>query len=87
MTIARLALVAGLILGGAWGCGVGAPERASDIQNLNAISDDIAAVSMTKSETLRSRDPNLPTLFPRSSVTTTLLTCASRPSKTFLIRS
>lgn len=30
-------------------CGVGAPERASSIQNVNAISDDIAAVRMTRS--------------------------------------
>ena len=36
-------------------CGVGAPERASDIQNVNAISDDIAAVRMTHSP---SRVPN-----------------------------
>jgi hypothetical protein len=30
-------------------CGVGAPQRSSDIQNVNAISDDIAAVRMTQS--------------------------------------
>ena len=36
-------------------CGVGAPERASSIQNVNAISDDIAAVRMTQSP---SRIPN-----------------------------
>ena len=30
-------------------CGIGAPPRASDIQNVNAISDDIAAVRMTHS--------------------------------------
>ena len=66
MTIARFALVAALILGGAWGCGVGAPERASDIQNLNGISDDIAAVTMTQSENLRARDPNIHSTIPRS---------------------
>jgi hypothetical protein len=36
-------------------CGVGAPERASNIQNVDAISDDIAAVRMTQSP---SRIPN-----------------------------
>jgi hypothetical protein len=36
-------------------CGIGAPERASNIQNVNAISDDIAAVRMTQSP---SRVPN-----------------------------
>jgi hypothetical protein len=36
-------------------CAVGAPERASNIQNVNAISDDIAAVRMTQSP---SRIPN-----------------------------
>ena len=63
---ARLALVAALTLGGAWGCGIGAPERASDIQNLNGISDDIAAVNMTQSENLRPRDPNIHSTIPRT---------------------
>jgi hypothetical protein len=66
MTLARLALVAALMLGGAWGCGIGAPERASDIQNLNGISDDIAAVNMTQSENLRARDPNIHSTIPRT---------------------
>jgi len=51
------------------GCMAGAPERASDIQNLHGISDDIAAVTMTQSNTSRARDPNLPSTLPRSSVT------------------
>jgi hypothetical protein len=38
-------------------CGVGAPQRASDIQNVNAISDDIAAVRMTQSPS-RPSNPN-----------------------------
>jgi hypothetical protein len=42
------------------GCEVGGPGRASDIQNLNAISDDIAAGTMTQSSALRVHDPNLP---------------------------
>ena len=40
---------------GATACGIGAPQRSSDIQNVNAISDDIAAVRMTQSP---SRPPN-----------------------------
>jgi hypothetical protein len=63
---ARFALVAGLMLGGAGGCGLGAPERASDIQNLNGISDDISAVNMTQSENLRARDPNIHSTIPRT---------------------
>jgi hypothetical protein len=66
MTIARLALVAALTLGGACGCGLGAPDRASDIQNLNGISDDISAVNMTQSENIRARDPNIHSTIPRN---------------------
>lgn len=62
--LAPLALI--LALGGVAGCDTGAPRRASDIQNLNAISDDIAAVTMTQSPTSRAHDPNLPSVFPRS---------------------
>jgi hypothetical protein len=64
--LARLALMGALLLGGAAGCASGAPERASDIQNVNAISDDIAAVTMTQSPTARAHDPNRPSIFPRS---------------------
>ncbi len=49
MTPQRLAFVAALTLVAA-GCSIGAPERASDVQNVNAISDDISAVRMTQSE-------------------------------------
>jgi hypothetical protein len=48
------------------GCNGGRPERASDIQNLNAISDDIAAVTMTQNPSSRAHDPNLPTTIPRN---------------------
>jgi hypothetical protein len=48
------------------GCAVGAPERASDIQNLNGISDDISAVRMTQSDSLKIQDPNLPTTYPHN---------------------
>ena len=65
MTLARVGLVAALVLGG-FGCTDGGPQRASDIQNLNGISDDIAAVNMTQSENLRARDPNIHSTIPRS---------------------
>ena len=65
MTLLRLCLVA-LAMGGACGCAAGGPQRASDIQNVNGISDDIFAVTMTQSDTLRARDPNNRTPLPRS---------------------
>jgi hypothetical protein len=47
------------------GCSfVGAPERASDTQNLNAISDDIAALSMTRSDVMHAADPMSHTVYP-----------------------
>ncbi|MGH7048530.1 MAG: hypothetical protein ACREE2_19310 [Stellaceae bacterium] len=48
------------------GCSIGAPDRASDIQNLNGISDDISAVRMTQSDSLKIPDPNLPTTYPHT---------------------
>jgi hypothetical protein len=48
------------------GCAVGAPDRATSIQNLNGISDDISAVRMTQSDSLKIPDPNLPTTYPHS---------------------
>ena len=65
MALPRFALVAILVLGGAFGCS-GGPQRASDIQNLNGISDDIAAVDMTRSENTRARDPNIHSTIPRN---------------------
>ena len=65
MTLTRLGLMLALALGGASGCEIGGPQRASDIQNLNGISDDIAAVSMTQSDTRAARDPNTRTPIPR----------------------
>lgn len=59
MTLLRCGLAVALVLGGLCGCNGGAPERASDIQNLNAISDDIAAVGMTRSDSSRAHDPLL----------------------------
>jgi hypothetical protein len=47
------------------GCGItGAPERASDTQNLNAISDDISALSMTHSDVMSAADPMARTVYP-----------------------
>jgi hypothetical protein len=66
MTLARLGLVAALLLGGGFGCTAGGPQRASDIQNLNGISDDISAVDMTRSENTRARDPNIHSTLPRN---------------------
>jgi len=66
MVLLRCGLAFALALGGACGCVAGGPERASDIQNLNAISDDISAVSMTRPDTARARDPNMRSTIPRS---------------------
>ena len=65
MTLVRfgMVLVLALAMGG---CAVGGPDRASDIQNLNAISDDISAVTMTQSETSRARDPNARSTLPHN---------------------
>ena len=66
MVLLRLGLVVALTLATAAGCSIGAPERASDIQNLHAISDDISAVRMTQSDSLKIPDPNLPTTLPHN---------------------
>ncbi len=64
MTPIRLGLVV-LSFAGAVGCGfIGAPERASDTQNLNAVSDDIAALSMTRSDVMHAADPMSQTVYP-----------------------
>jgi hypothetical protein len=54
-----------LTLTAAVGCSlIGAPERASDTQNLNGISDDIAALSMTQSQNMHANDPMARTVIP-----------------------
>ena len=66
MTAIRLGLVV-LSLAGAAGCGfIGAPERASDTQNPNAISDDISALSMTRSDVYYAADPMSRTVYPHN---------------------
>ena len=60
-----LVLITALTLVAAAGCTwVGAPERASDTQNLNAISDDISALTMTQSEVMHAADPMSTTVYP-----------------------
>ena len=66
MTRLRFGLAFALALGGACGCVAGGPQRASDIQNLNAITDDISAVTMTQSDTSRAKDPNMQSTIPRT---------------------
>ena len=61
----RLGLGLCLVLAVA-GCAAGGPERASDIQNLNGISDDISAVRMTDSDYRYARDPNVVSVIPRT---------------------
>jgi hypothetical protein len=57
-------LVAAVALTAVFGCTIGAPERASDTQNLNAISDDISAIGMTRSDVMRTDDPMRRTVYP-----------------------
>ena len=65
MNYSRFAFFAALALSVASGCTiVGAPERASDTQNLNAISDDISALTMTQSEVMHAADPMSQTVYP-----------------------
>lgn len=66
MTLFRLGLVLAVCVGGAVGCAPGGPERASDIQNINAIGDDISATSMTDSSGRWARDPNQRTTLPNT---------------------
>jgi hypothetical protein len=66
MTLLRVGLVVALCFGGAMGCAPGGPQRASDIQNLNAISDDISAVGMTDSLSRKTHDPNTITTLPNN---------------------
>ena len=62
----RLGFVA-LALVATVGCNViGAPERASDTQNINGISDDSAALSMTRSGVMHADDPMARTVLPHN---------------------
>ena len=70
MTLRRIGLVVALCVGGAVACTPGGPERASDIQNLNGISDDISAIGMTDSSNRKAHDPNLESTLPNNYQTT-----------------
>ena len=69
MSHPRLASAAILALIAAVGCtltgGPGGPERASDTQNLNAITDDISELTMTQSDVMHAADPMSNTVLPR----------------------
>jgi hypothetical protein len=66
MNLSCLALIAALAPCVASGCAViGAPERASDTQNVNGISDDISALTMTQSDAMHAADPMSKTVIPR----------------------
>jgi hypothetical protein len=70
MTLLRVGLVIVLCLGGAVACAPSGPQRASDDQNLNAISDDISAVNMTDSDARTTHDPNEHSTLPNHYETT-----------------
>jgi hypothetical protein len=65
MTLLRFGFVVALCLGSA-ACMPGGPERASDIQNIHGITDDISAMNMTDSDARTTHDPNLQTTLPNS---------------------
>ena len=65
MALLRCGLAFALTLG-ACGCVAGGSQRASDTQNLKAIGDDISAVTMTRSDTSRAKDPNMQSTIPRN---------------------
>ncbi len=62
----HLGVVAALSWATVAGCSIGAPERASNVQNPNAITDDIWSIGMTRSEAQKVHDPNLPTTIPNN---------------------
>jgi hypothetical protein len=66
MTLLRMSLVLALALASGLGCAEEGPRRASDIQNVNGISDDISAVGMTQSLGRRPQDPNAETTLPNN---------------------
>ena len=62
----RLAIIVALTLIATAACtATGAPERAGDTQNLNAVTDDISALTMTQSDVMHAADPMSNTVLPR----------------------
>jgi len=66
MSLLRVGLIVALCLSSAVACTPGGPERASDIQNVNGISDDISAVGMTETLSRKTHDPNERTTLPNN---------------------
>jgi hypothetical protein len=66
MTLIRIGFTVMLPLLALLACTPGGPKRASDIQNLNGISDDISNVRMTQPDTLHAADPNQRGTYPKS---------------------
>ena len=65
MTLVRIGFVLLVTLALTAACEPGGPKRASDIQNLNGITDDISNVRMTQPDALRgAADPNLRSTYP-----------------------
>ena len=65
MNFPSFALFTALALGVASGCTIiGAPDRASNTQNVNGISDDISALTMTQSDAMHAADPMSRTVYP-----------------------
>jgi hypothetical protein len=66
MTLLRASLVVVIALACGVGCEPTGPKRASDIQNINGISDDISAVNMTDDQARTTHDPNAETTLPNN---------------------
>jgi hypothetical protein len=66
MTLLRVSLVIAVALASGVGCAPDGPHRASDIQNVNGISDDISAGRMTESHSRQTHDPNAETTLPNN---------------------
>ena len=70
MNLIRVGFVALLSLVAAAACTPGAPPRASDIQNLNGIADDISSLRYFQSDSMHAADPNTRSTYPKNYETT-----------------
>jgi hypothetical protein len=66
MTLMRIGFALLLSLMTLAACTPGGPRRASDIQNVYGISDDISNVQMTQPDALRPADPNERGTYPKN---------------------